>query len=260
MRALEAEDCGVQAPVSGVLPGECGRAHLDGDVRVLARLQRRHADGVHCGRHHLAAEVSQLGVLRPGARPVVRDAPDLGELGAGREQREIVDRHILHEDGRERARRDQLGRSGLGLNPERDDTDSVYQLGQRLLGQRLLGLHAVLAAVTHHKVQRRLLTDVVVGQRAPVLELLAPKDQLLLVGRDALLVVDLLLQARDRVARLDLERDRLAVEHLHEDLHAAARPHKQVHGRRRLHHLIQDATGAWGHCGAQSTLLASRMG
>jgi len=58
-------------------------------------------------------------------------------------------------------------------------------------------------------VERRLLLDVVVGQRAAVLQLLASEDQALLVGRDALLVLDLGLDVLDRVRRLDLERDRL---------------------------------------------------
>ena len=58
--------------------------------------------------------------------------------------------------------------------------------------------------------ERRLLLDVVVGQGAAVLELLAGKDEPLLVRRDALLVLDLGLDVVDRVRRLDLERDRLA--------------------------------------------------
>ena len=39
--------------------------------------------------------------------------------------------------------------------------------------------------------ERRLLLNVVVGQSATVLELLPGKDETLLVGRDALLVLDL---------------------------------------------------------------------
>jgi len=69
-------------------------------------------------------------------------------------------------------------------------------------------------------VEGRLLLDVVVGQRAAVLELLAREDEALLVGRDALLVLDLLLDVVDRVARLDIERDGLARERLDEDLRA----------------------------------------
>jgi hypothetical protein len=49
-------------------------------------------------------------------------------------------------------------------------------------------------------VQRGLLLDVVVGERAAVLELLAREDQVLLVGRDALLVLNFLLHVLDGVA------------------------------------------------------------
>ena len=69
----------------------------------------------------------------------------------------------------------------------------------------------------------RLLLDVVVRQRTSVLELLAREDQALLVGRDALLVLDLGLHVVDRVAGLDVQRDRLAREGLHEDLHGGSR-------------------------------------
>jgi hypothetical protein len=47
--------------------------------------------------------------------------------------------------------------------------------------------------------ESRLLLDVVVGQRAAVLQLLAGEDQTLLIGRDALLVLNLLLHRLDRV-------------------------------------------------------------
>jgi hypothetical protein len=53
-------------------------------------------------------------------------------------------------------------------------------------------------------VQRRLLLNVVVRQRAAVLELLAREDQALLVRGNALLVLDLGLDIVDRVRRLDL--------------------------------------------------------
>ena len=52
----------------------------------------------------------------------------------------------------------------------------------------------VVAAATkeaEHEVEGRLLLEVVVGEGAAVLELLAREDQALLVGRDALLVLDL---------------------------------------------------------------------
>ena len=69
--------------------------------------------------------------------------------------------------------------------------------------------------------EARTLLDVVVRQSAAVLELLASEDQALLVGRDALLVLDLGLDVIDRVRGLDLKGDGLASERLDEDLHGA---------------------------------------
>jgi hypothetical protein len=56
------------------------------------------------------------------------------------------------------------------------------------------------AAQSQHEVQGRLLLNVVVGQRAPVLQLLAREDQALLVRRDALLVLNLLLSGESAPA------------------------------------------------------------
>jgi len=63
------------------------------------------------------------------------------------------------------------------------------------------------------------LLNVVVRESAAILELLASKDQALLVGGDALLVLDLRLDIVDGVRGLDLEGDGLTREGLHEDLH-----------------------------------------
>ena len=71
------------------------------------------------------------------------------------------------------------------------------------------------------KVERRLLLDVVVGQGAAVLELLASKDEALLIGRDTLLVLNLRLDVVDGVGRLHLEGDSLASQRLDKDLHTA---------------------------------------
>ena len=67
--------------------------------------------------------------------------------------------------------------------------------------------------------QGALLLDVVVGQRAPILKLLASEDETLLIRRDPLLVLNLRLHIVDRVGRLDLQGDGLAREGLDEDLH-----------------------------------------
>ncbi|GJM85593.1 hypothetical protein PR202_ga02058 [Eleusine coracana subsp. coracana] len=69
------------------------------------------------------------------------------------------------------------------------------------------------------EVKGRLLLDVVVGQGAAVLELLAGEDETLLVRRDALLILDLRLDIVDGVRALDLESDGLARQGLDEDLH-----------------------------------------
>ena len=68
----------------------------------------------------------------------------------------------------------------------------------------------------------RLLLNIVVSKCLSVLELLARKDQALLIRRDALLILNLLLHILDAVARLNIYRDRLTRECLHENLHAAA--------------------------------------
>ena len=69
-------------------------------------------------------------------------------------------------------------------------------------------LHAT--AQAQHQVQGGLLLDVVVSQGAAVLQLLAGKDQALLVRGDSLLVLDLGLDILDGVGRLHLQSDGLA--------------------------------------------------
>ena len=68
-----------------------------------------------------------------------------------------------------------------------------------------------------------LLLDVVVGQRAVVLQLLAGEDDAHVLAWDALLLLDLGLQVVDGVRGLDIQGDGLAVESLHEELHAATK-------------------------------------
>ena len=65
----------------------------------------------------------------------------------------------------------------------------------------------------------RFLLDVVVRHGTVILELLACKDESLLVGRDALLVLNLGLDVRDGIRALHLEGDGLSGEGLDEDLH-----------------------------------------
>ena len=99
------------------------------------------------------------------------------------------------------------------------DRVGVLDVDLDLLAGERLDLDGEAAAEAEHEVQRRLLLDVVVGQRAPVLQLLPGEDEPLLVRRDPLLVLDLGLDVVDGVAALDLEGDGLAGQGLDEDLH-----------------------------------------
>ena len=73
-------------------------------------------------------------------------------------------------------------------------------------------LHA--SSQTQHEVQRALLLNVVVAERASILQLLACEDQALLVGWDAFLVLNLRLDIVNSVARLDFKGDGLSGERL----------------------------------------------
>ena len=102
------------------------------------------------------------------------------------------------------------------------------QLGLLALVLDLLGggVHLLLALLgtttqAQDQVQGALLLDVVVGKGAAVLELLASKDQALLVRRDALLVLDLGLDIVDGVRAFHLKGDGLTREGLDENLHLA---------------------------------------
>ena len=81
---------------------------------------------------------------------------------------------------------------------------------------------------TEHQVKSGLLLDVVVGEGAAVLQLLASEDETLLIGRNSLLVLDLGLDLVDGVRRLYLQRDSLASESLDEDLHSTSETEHQV--------------------------------
>ena len=70
-----------------------------------------------------------------------------------------------------------------------------------------------------HQVESGLLLDVVVGESAAILELLAREDQALLVRGNALLVLDLGLDVVNGVGGLHIQGDGLAGEGLNEYLH-----------------------------------------
>ena len=80
-------------------------------------------------------------------------------------------------------------------------------------------LHLQATPQAKHQEQRGLLLNIVVTQSTPVVELLAGEDEALLVGRHALLVLNLLLDVVDGVARVHVEGGGAAHESLDEDLY-----------------------------------------
>ena len=84
---------------------------------------------------------------------------------------------------------------------------------------------------SEHEVESGLLLDVVIAESATILKLFACEDQSLLIGRDALLILDLGLHILDGVSGLHVEGDGLAGQGLHEDLHASTKSENQVQGR-----------------------------
>merc|ERR1711918_138604 len=167
-----------QAPRDSCCPGRTSRhgrpEHVylkEEDVQGAGRELLTSINGGCRGSYH--AGVALVGCCSSSLMRVIQ------ALLVGRDALLVLD---LRLDVVDRVRRLDLKRDGLAS--ERLDED----------------LHA--AAQAKHQVERRLLLDVVVGEGAPVLELLAREDQALLVGRDALLVLDLRLDVVDRVGRL----------------------------------------------------------
>jgi hypothetical protein len=72
------------------------------------------------------------------------------------------------------------------------------------------------------------LLDVIVANRLAVVQLLSTKYEPLLLGRNALLVLNFGFDVGDRVALLNIHRDGLAGERLDEDLAAVASPQAQA--------------------------------
>lgn len=76
----------------------------------------------------------------------------------------------------------------------------------------------------------RLLLDVVIRQRAPILQLLASEDQALLVWWNTLLILNLRLHVVNRIRRFDLQRDGLPRQRLHENLHSTTETKNEMEG------------------------------
>jgi len=76
----------------------------------------------------------------------------------------------------------------------------------------------------------RLLLDVVIGKSSAVLELLSSEDKSLLIGWDALLVLDLGLHVLNGVRWLNVEGNGLSSEGLDEDLHTTSESEHKMEG------------------------------
>merc|ERR1712072_693876 len=146
---------------------------------------------------------------------VVGEGPSVLELLASKDQPLLV-------------RGDALLVLDLGLHI----LDGVRGLDLEGDGLACEGLHEDLhtSPKTENEMEGGLLLDVVVGEGPSVFELLASKDQPLLVRGDALLVLDLGLHILDGVRGLDLEGDGLACEGLHEDLHTSPKTEHKMKG------------------------------
>ena len=104
----------------------------------------------------------------------------------------------------------------LGL----DVVDGVRRLdleGDRLAGEGLdEDLHTT--AKTEDEMESGLLLDVVIGKSTAVFELLAGEDKTLLIGRDALLVLNLSLHNFNGVGGIHFKSDGLAIQIRHKYL------------------------------------------
>merc|ERR1711931_384344 len=88
----------------------------------------------------------------------------------------------------------------------------------------------------------RFLLDVVVGQSATVFQLLAGKDQTLLVGRDAFFVLDLCLDVFNGIAGFNFKGDGLSGESFDKNLHATSQTQNQMESGLLLDVVIGQST------------------
>jgi hypothetical protein len=134
---------------------------------------------------------------------VIRQGTTIFELLSGEDQTLLI-------------RRDAFLVLNLGL----DIVDRIGRLDVEGDGLTRQGLDEDLhtSAKTEHQVKRRLLLNVIVGERTSVLELLAGKDETLLVRGNTFLVLDLRLDVVNGIRRLDVERNGLSGQSFDKDL------------------------------------------
>lgn len=76
------------------------------------------------------------------------------------------------------------------------------------------------AAQTQNQVKRGFLLNVVIDERAPVFKLLSRKNQPLLVGRNAFLILNFRLHILHRIRGFNFKRDRLPSQRFDKNLHS----------------------------------------
>jgi len=91
-------------------------------------------------------------------------------------------------------------------------------------------MYLATATETEHKMERAFLLDIVIRKGLAILQLLACKDESLLVRRNALLVLNLLLYIFNGIRRLCIKRNGLASERFDEDLHSTTESEHKVEG------------------------------
>ena len=82
------------------------------------------------------------------------------------------------------------------------------------------------------------LPNVVIRKSPSIFKLLPSKNESLLIGRDAFLVLDLRLDIIDRVGRLNFEGDGFASQCLNKDLHPTTEAENQVESRLLLNVVV----------------------
>jgi len=111
------------------------------------------------------------------------------------------------------------------------DSVSAFDVEGDGLASECLDKDLHTTAEAEDEMEGRLLLDVVVSESATVLELLSGKDEALLIGRDAFLVLDLGFDRLDSVSAFDIKSDGLASEGLNEDLHATTETEDEMESR-----------------------------
>jgi hypothetical protein len=139
-------------------------------------------------------------------------------------------------------------------------------LVSHLTGTSKRAVHLSTTSQAEHQVQSGLLLDVVISQSAAIFQLLASEDQSLLVRRNALLVLDLLLDIVNGVGRLDFQSNCLTSEGLNENLQHIQQQRRtlnraqpeQCFQRKKIKQIMHAATTSTG-LGAERSIARKRF-